>query len=755
MNFLSCGSNQAPTTPIQQNIIRASVPGPAASEWFSESNDMKKAADEPADAVDMVYPVTPGGPATPDGPMGQCPVCNCYFSCAILERHVQACLETFDQGGTAKGGNRFQDWIDSTTRGLEDALAQGQVSAGDLAHAERLFAQKLSEVRSLRLLLKEQEEMPRTPLPVGMSPTSMMAADEAMARKFMEEMEREEADRISQRQQSEEESFKALLTFEATCCVCQRMVEDATAELQLLTCDHRVCSDCLSAHVLKTIDSEDYDCHIICPCNSCGVAVEQRDIRQVLGDADFDRYMHRSLMTTVEADDSLITCPRCAVVVEKLEAIGSPTSAGSAPLAEQVGLTGKKLSIEAAMHCRQHRFRCRQCDAVFCSACHVEPYHIGFTCSQYKTYLSSSKCRYCDDVVQRSLFTTENLMSKPRAKIISLMEENKVCVTEGHPAHRSKTDLVDFFELIERSVCMNDDCRGITHEACMKVLPCGHPCFGIVSDGITHDFLPCLHPECVATGEQEMDDYCNICYVESLRKKPCIRLDCGHVFHAECLREKINMANTSARIIFTHLECPLCKKHMSHPALKKELKGHVELFEKVKAKALQRLKFENLEGDLMLKPGGKFSGDPLGFSMKKFAYYLCFKCKQPYFGGHRACEALQEDELNDQNKAEELVCPSCAAGPGVAECPIHGKEFIEYKCKFCCNVANWYCWGTTHFCDECHRKQGTPEAQTRKKKHELDKCRGGPACPLKIAQHAPAGEEFVLGCAICRHTNRF
>ena len=25
------------------------------------------------------------------------------------------------------------------------------------------------------------------------------------------------------------------------------------------------------------------------------------------------------------------------------------------------------------------------------------------------------------------------------------------------------------------------------------------------------------------------------------------------------------------------------------------------------------------------------------------------------------------------------------------------------------SVASWFCWGTTHFCDECHTKQGTPK----------------------------------------------
>lgn len=23
-------------------------------------------------------------------------------------------------------------------------------------------------------------------------------------------------------------------------------------------------------------------------------------------------------------------------------------------------------------------------------------------------------------------------------------------------------------------------------------------------------------------------------------------------------------------------------------------------------------------------------------------------------------------------------------------------------CRYCCSVASWYCWGTTHMCDPCH-----------------------------------------------------
>ncbi len=66
---------------------------------------------------------------------------------------------------------------------------------------------------------------------------------------------------------------------------------------------------------------------------------------------------------------------------------------------------------------------------------------------------------------------------------------------------------------------------------------------------------------------------------------------------------------------------------------------------------------------------------------------MCFKCQQPYFGGMKAC-----DQVNDYEnfKKEELVCGKCAAvavGGGDKTCPKHGTDFIEYKCKFCCNIS--------------------------------------------------------------------
>jgi hypothetical protein len=130
---------------------------------------------------------------------------------------------------------------------------------------------------------------------------------------------------------------------------------------------------------------------------------------------------------------------------------------------------------------------------------------------------------------------------------------------------------------------------------------------------------------------------------------------------------------------------------------------------------------------------------------------MCFKCKTPYFGGLKSCENVNDG--NKEFKPDELVCGKCAAcsvGAGIRDCKKHGRDYIEFKCRFCCNVAQWFCWGTTHFCEDCHSKQNKGEYLTKKKQSELPKCPGLARCPLKI-KHPQNGEEYALGCSICRN----
>ncbi len=64
--------------------------------------------------------------------------------------------------------------------------------------------------------------------------------------------------------------------------------------------------------------------------------------------------------------------------------------------------------------------------------------------------------------------------------------------------------------------------------------------------------------------------------------------------------------------------------------------------------------------------------------MDKLAYYECFKCKDPYFGGMKECGNNQGEEekkgeeakggRGDDYKKEDLVCAKCSstgAGAGL------------------------------------------------------------------------------------------
>jgi len=63
------------------------------------------------------------------------------------------------------------------------------------------------------------------------------------------------------------------------------------------------------------------------------------------------------------------------------------------------------------------------------------------------------------------------------------------------------------------------------------------------------------------------------------------------------------------------------------------------------------------------------------------------------------------------------------------------------------------CWGNTHFCADCHKRQEQGEYLTRKRPDELPQC-DGTKCPLGV-KHPPNGQEFALGCGICRQRQTF
>ncbi|XP_071786769.1 E3 ubiquitin-protein ligase MYCBP2-like isoform X1 [Asterias amurensis] len=70
-----------------------------------------------------------------------------------------------------------------------------------------------------------------------------------------------------------------------------------------------------------------------------------------------------------------------------------------------------------------------------------------------------------------------------------------------------------------------------------------------------------------------------------------------------------------------------------------------------------------------------------------------------YYGGEARCD--QEVGIQGDYDPTELVCGACSDVSRAQMCPKHGKDFLEYKCRYCRSVAV-FCFGRTHFCNACH-----------------------------------------------------
>jgi E3 ubiquitin-protein ligase MYCBP2 len=142
-------------------------------------------------------------------------------------------------------------------------------------------------------------------------------------------------------------------------------------------------------------------------------------------------------------------------------------------------------------------------------------------------------------------------------------------------------------------------------------------------------------------------------------------------------------------------------------------------------------------------PQGAFYQDKLGWALKNLNFYCCYECDKPYCGGARVCgEAGEREAFNKK----DLVCGACSnvrlrLKNGV--CSKHGSDYVSFKCRYCCSVAVWFCFGTTHFCDKCHSMHN--QMATSK---NLPVCPGGSLCPIG-GNHPPNGEEYALGCGLC------
>ena len=210
----------------------------------------------------------------------------------------------------------------------------------------------------------------------------------------------------------------------------------------------------------------------------------------------------------------------------------------------------------------------------------------------------------------------------------------------------------------------------------------------------------CIQNLCNKGKDKELSR-CYICLDEKKLKK----LSCNHHVHKDCLQSQVNhLVEKGSVLLPRHGQCGLCGKWIQ----KKDVssKYHQSIIYELKAAC------NNLEEERL--------------SQQRF--FRCYYCKALFKGQKVPCA---EDE-NDIPDPATVRCYHCRD-----KCAIHEEEYLNYKCRYCCNVASYFCGYGNHMCPSCHDIQ-----MVRDCVGESGGCDGN---------HPPNGTtSFCLGCTMCK-----
>jgi hypothetical protein len=208
-----------------------------------------------------------------------------------------------------------------------------------------------------------------------------------------------------------------------------------------------------------------------------------------------------------------------------------------------------------------------------------------------------------------------------------------------------------------------------------------------------------------------------------------IVLACGHRWHVDCLREQLRTAlpNHAQRLVFTGCRCAKCGTFCEDiPELEDLIRQTDVLRERVDELIRVQLRVDDAAGVLLNKsrrvvsapPGGAENEEEeedddrkvpaamtealMDHGRRTYAFYLCAGCDSPYFGGTIECADAAEGE----RPSEDRYCPSCCVPNNRVGCRhLQDHQGLQiFKCRYCCQPADFVCYGTVHFCRSCHER---------------------------------------------------
>lgn len=270
-----------------------------------------------------------------------------------------------------------------------------------------------------------------------------------------------------------------------------------------------------------------------------------------------------------------------------------------------------------------------------------------------------------------------------------------------------------------------------------------------------------------------------------------LTLQCGHKWHYDCIVQQLQTAqstrsNHNQRLIFTGCQCAKCGQICEHDELDHltratdvlRTKVDILLEEQLQLDAPQALKKVLEEGgrcQVNKENGLHVSNKPsakdllMNEARRKYAFYMCSHCKEPYFGGTIECADQFTLGEEDTVVPEQRLCTACAPqSQTVCHKPQEHGRYLIWKCRYCCLPSTHVCYGNVHFCDDCHVRnskrvqelqlqQGNHSRQVKPPPLEAILCKGESCSFPKPSRDAtchsngpsPTECEQVYSCAFC------
>ena len=269
---------------------------------------------------------------------------------------------------------------------------------------------------------------------------------------------------------------------------------------------------------------------------------------------------------------------------------------------------------------------------------------------------------------------------------------------------------------------------------------------------------------------------------ERTKNPRVVTLTCGHKWHYHCLAQQLQTAQPSStkRLLFTGCQCAKCGVICDHEDLRDLTRTTDILRKKVDKLILEQIALDAPDIWKLARQEARVGNEEslkrtLNEARRKYAFYLCKHCKEPYFGGTVECaDQMDADHYQERGQdREERLCVACTPlSQSICRNPLEHAGYLIWKCRYCCQPATHLCYGNVHFCDDCHDKNSqrvrdeqrsvrrTPRSARRPKLESSPCC--GTSCPFpkplrhNRSHHSNGGTfecEQVYGCAWCESSS--